>query len=67
MTLDEQSLQEWEKTAFISFTTEQRSIILKRFGVEPEPNIWSEQDIAEQIRKICQEHPAPKPKARPWK
>jgi hypothetical protein len=63
MILDEKSLQEWEESAFTSFKAEQRKIILERFGSEPGPNVWSEQDIVEQIRKICQEHPAPKPKA----
>ena len=66
MILDEKSLQEWEKSAFVLFTEEQKKIILERFGTEPEPYEWSEQDIAEQIRKIRQEYPAPKPKAKPW-
>lgn len=66
MTLTEKDLQEWEKSTFTSFTAEQRRIILERFGTEPEFYEWSEQDIAEQIDRICLDHPAPKRKDPPW-
>jgi len=66
MTLNEKSLRKWEESSLTLFTIEQKRIILERFGTEPEPYVWSEQDIAEQIRKICLEHPAPKPKGPPW-
>lgn len=66
MTLTEKDLRKWEEVNFTPFTAEQRRIILDRFGTEPEPYEWSEQDIVEQVRKICQEHPAPKPKNPPW-
>lgn len=61
MTLTEKSLRQWEESMFALFTAQQRQIILERFGTEPEPYEWSEQDIAEQIRKICREYPAVKP------
>jgi hypothetical protein len=63
MTLNEKSLRQWEESMFTRLTAEQKRIILERFRTEPEPYEWSEQDIAEQIDRICQEHPAPKPKA----
>ena len=66
MILTEKDLRRWEESTFTPFTEEQRRIILERFGTEPEPHVWLEQDIAEQIDRICLEHPAPKPKEPPW-
>jgi len=65
MTLTEKDLQEWEESTFTPFTAEQSAIILKRFGTEPESYEWSEQDIAEQIDRICLDHPAPRQKYLP--
>lgn len=61
MTLTEKSLRQWEESMFILLTDEQRRIILDRFGTEPEPYEWTEQDISEQIRKIRRDYPAPVP------
>lgn len=59
MTLNKRNLREWEISAHILFTKEQERIILDRFGNEPgDGNVWSEQDIAENIRKICRDYPA---------
>jgi hypothetical protein len=66
MTLTEKGLRKWEESTFTPFTAKQRQIILDRFGSEPEPYEWSAQDIAEQIDRICMEHPAPKPKEPIW-
>jgi hypothetical protein len=66
MTLTEKELWKWEKSMFTRLTTEQRQVILERFGTDPEPYEWSEQDIAEQIDRICLEHPAPQPKLPVW-
>ena len=66
MVLIEKSLRKWEKSTFTSFTAEQKRIILDRFGTEPEPYEWSEQDIAEQIVRICMDHPAPRLKDPVW-
>jgi len=60
MTLTEKDLQKWEESTFTPFTEEQRRIILERFGTEPEPYEWTEQDIAEQIDRICLDHPTTK-------
>jgi len=60
MILTDERLREWEESTFTILTTEQEKIILDRFGSEPEPYEWSEQDIAEQIRIICLKHTAPK-------
>ena len=38
----------------VILTEAQRTAILQRFGSEPDPNVWSEQDIAEQIRSFLQ-------------
>lgn len=66
MILTKRSLRKWEESMFTLLTAEQQRIILERFGSEPEPHVWSEQDIAEQIRKIILECPAPKRKDPPW-
>lgn len=66
MTLNEKDLRKWEESTFTSFTAEQRRIILERFRTEPEPYEWSEQDIAEQIDRICLDHPAPEREDPPW-
>jgi hypothetical protein len=52
MTLTKRDLQKWAKSAFVSLTAEQSRIILERFGTEPEPHEWSEQDIAVRIRNF---------------
>jgi hypothetical protein len=50
MTLSKKELRNWAESARILFTPEQKQAILERFGSEPEPYVWSEQDIAVQIR-----------------
>ena len=55
MTLSEKSLREYGISMRIDITPEQERIILERFGTEPVGYEWSEQDISEQIRKICRE------------
>jgi hypothetical protein len=53
MTLTEKSLRQWEESAHFRFTAEQKAEILDRFGTEPGDGYeWTQQDIAEQIRKI---------------
>ena len=49
MTLTKKDLYKWEETTFTPLTAEQRRMILERFGTEPDPYEWSEQDIAVQI------------------
>lgn len=49
MTITKKYLRDLEKSARIHITDEQKQIILERFGTEPEPYEWSEQDIAVQI------------------
>jgi len=50
MTITAKYLRDWEKFAFMQFTAEQKRVILERFGAEPEPYDWTEQDIAVQIK-----------------
>ena len=66
MTLTEKKLRELEGISFIYFTKEQRQIILDCFRTEPEPYVWTEQDIAEQIRRICSEYPAVRTQVPLW-
>ena len=50
MIIKAKHLREWEESSFIPITPEQKRIILERFGTEPEPYEWTEQDIAVQIQ-----------------
>ena len=52
MTLTIRKLKKMEESMWIRFTKEQKQAILERFGTEPEPYEWSEQDIAVQIRNF---------------
>lgn len=67
MILTEKDLRKWEESTLVPFTAEQRRIILERFGTEPEPYEWSQQDIVQQVDRICLDHPAPERKDPPWK
>jgi len=57
MTLSQKSLRKWEESAHIIFSAEQKRLILELFGNEPDDYVWSQQDIAEGIRKICRDYP----------
>lgn len=60
MTVNKRSVRNWEESMLVPLTGEQKAIILDRFGSEPgNGHAWSEQDIAEGIRIICRDHPAP--------
>jgi hypothetical protein len=50
MTITKKFLSDWENSARIRFADEEKAIFLERFGTEPEPYEWSEQDIVEQIK-----------------
>jgi hypothetical protein len=50
MTISKKYLRDWGESARIHITPEQKRIILERFGTEPEPYEWSEQDVCAQIR-----------------
>ena len=50
MTLNKRKLRRWEESMFVLLSAQQEQCILERFGTEPEPYEWSEQDIAVQIR-----------------
>ena len=52
MTLNKRKLRRWEESMFILLTEQQEQCILERFGTEPEPYEWSEQDIVVQIRNF---------------
>jgi len=70
MTLTKQSLKRLSDSMQLRFTEAQEHVILERFGTEPEPYEWSEQDIAEQIRYMIREQPcpeAPRPRSCPKK
>ena len=50
MTLNETALNKWAKSTFTSLTAKQKQTILNRFGIEPEPYEWTQQDIFVQIQ-----------------
>ena len=54
MTLNKRKLRRWKESMFILLTEQQEQCILERFGTEPEPYEWSEQDIAIQIRNFIE-------------
>lgn len=54
MTINRKYLLDWERNSFAHITAEQKRAILERFGTEPEPYTWSDQDIAVQIRNYLE-------------
>jgi len=50
MTINRRSLKNMMQSMRVLITKEQEQAILERFGTEPEPYEWSQQDIAVQIR-----------------
>lgn len=52
MTLSKKELREWLDSMRYSVTNEQFDELFEKFGKEPEPYVWTEQDISEQIRKF---------------
>jgi hypothetical protein len=52
MIITKKYLLDWEKSARIHITDEQKQLILDRFGTEPEPCEWTDQDIAVQIQNF---------------
>jgi hypothetical protein len=52
MTLSKNALIKWEESMRIPISKKQRIAILQRFGSEPEPYEWSEQDISVQIQNF---------------
>ena len=52
MTLNKQRLAKLCESMWIRLTEEQEQIILQRFGTEPSPYEWSEQDITVQIQNF---------------
>ena len=52
MTLNKRKLRKWRESMMVLFTKEQERRILERFGEEPWPYEWSEQDIAMQIENL---------------
>jgi len=53
MIVTKRDLRRMERGLWITFTAEEERIILETFGQEPPEYEWTEQDISEQIRKIC--------------
>ena len=49
MTINRKFLHGLEKSSLIFIPEEKKRIILERFGTEPEPYVWSDQDIEVQI------------------
>jgi hypothetical protein len=52
MTIDRRKLKKLAESMRVWLTKEQDYIILERFGAEPHPHEWSEQDISVQIQNF---------------
>jgi len=52
MTLTKKDLKKWQESMRIHLTETQEIAILNRFGAEPQPCEWTEQDIAVQIQNF---------------
>ena len=52
MTLCKRKLKKLCEGLWISISKEQERVILERFGEEPEPYEWTEQDIVVQIQNF---------------
>ena len=50
MILTNISLRKWQASMFTVLSVQQSQAILERFGTEPEPHEWSQQDISIQIQ-----------------
>jgi hypothetical protein len=56
MVLTKKHIQKMRLYGLVSISKELEQILRERLGTEPEPYEYSEQDIAEQSRKIIQEY-----------
>jgi len=55
MILTKKDIRNLREKSFLRITAEQETAILERFGSEPgDGNVWTEQDIYEQVRKMLQ-------------
>lgn len=52
MVIDREYIQELREHAFLEISKETEEELLQRFGTEPQPYVWSEQDLWEQVRKV---------------
>lgn len=52
MTRSKTSLRKLQELLWIRITDNQKTAILDRFGTEPEPCEWSEQDVVTQIQNF---------------
>ena len=52
MILNKRQLKKWGESMRVFISKEQERMILERFGEEPEPYEWTEQDIVVQIQNF---------------
>jgi len=52
MTINKRWLKKTCGSMWVSITKEQERLILERFGTEPEPYEWTDEDIYIQIRNL---------------
>ena len=57
MILTKKDLDRLQESTRHLFTPRQKQLILDAFGTEPDDYEWTEQDIAENIRKIIRDNP----------
>jgi hypothetical protein len=66
MILTKRDIRFLRERCFVRITEEQERGLLDLLGIEPgEGYVYTEQDIAEQIRKYLQNHPTPDEKGAP--
>lgn len=51
MVVDRQYIQNLRSSGMLVISKEKEELLLKKYGTEPLPDVWSEQDLWEQIRK----------------
>lgn len=63
MVLTKRAIQRLREESFMCITEEQERGLLELLGTEPDEGyIYSDQDIAEQLRKYLRDHPTPQEK-----
>lgn len=65
MTITQKYLRDWETNMHTLLSKSQKTAILERFGTEPEPYTWSEQDICVQIQTFLDHGCFVKPERNP--
>lgn len=52
MVVDRKYIKELREHAFLEISKETEEDLLQKFGTEPLPYVWSEQDLWQQVRNV---------------